>query len=403
MRSPSVLPPGAHRSAPPRPAAPFSVHGFAASGVALPSALSNGLATPMEGPPTVPPGARMGRLERLPKWLNLVPMVAQWVWLSLCHRAITLPSCANPAITSGGMVGEGKLEYLDTMGPLARAACAVTTSFVNGGADPSMAAESAMARAGLTYPVVLKPDLGWCGFGVRLVPDRASLEAYAATFPVGERVVVQAHVRDEGEAGLFYVRHPGKPHGRLIGVLLRHAPSVVGDGHRTIAQLMAASPRLRRLGRDGLSEAGCDTARVPGAGEVVPVTTVRSTRVGGLYEDGTRHITPELTRAIDRIALDMDNFHMGRFDVKFTDLAALRAGRGLTVIEVNGAGSEAVHAWDPSLTLRQAYGIIFRKQRELFAIGDEMRRRGHKPVGLVALLRLHLRQQRLIQRYPPSN
>jgi len=77
----------------------------------------------------------------------------------------------------------------------------------------------------------------------------------------------------------------------------------------------------------------------------------------------------------------MKGFHVGRFDVKFESLASLCAGTGFTIIEVNGAGSEAVHAWDPSLTLRQAYRIIFDKQRRLFAIGDEMRRRGHAPVG----------------------
>lgn len=354
-------------------------------------------------PAAASPGAELGRLERLPKWLNLVPMVAQWLWLSVRHGSVTLPSCANPAITSGGLVGEGKLEYFDSMGPEARAACAPTTSFVNGGADPAMEAESAMARAGLAYPVVLKPDLGWCGFGVRRVRNRGELEAYVAAYPVGERIVVQAHVADEGEAGLFYVREPGQAHGRLIGVLLRHAPAVVGDGHRTVADLMSHDARLHRLGRDGHSEVGCDTQRVPAAGERVVLTTVRSTRVGGLYEDGSQHITGELSRAVDRIAQDMRDFHMGRFDVKFRDLASLRAGEAFTVIEVNGAGSEAVHAWDPSLTLRQAYGIVFAKQRVLFAVGAAMRRRGHRPIGWIALLKLHIRQQRLIRGYPPSN
>ena len=60
--------------------------------------------------------SRIGRLERLPKWLNLFPIVTQWAWLSLKYRSITLPSCCNPAITTGGMVGEGKVEYLDIMG-----------------------------------------------------------------------------------------------------------------------------------------------------------------------------------------------------------------------------------------------------------------------------------------------
>ncbi|MEO5813415.1 MAG: hypothetical protein ABIU96_03725, partial [Rhodanobacter sp.] len=63
---------------------------------------------------------RVGDFERLPKWLNLVPMVAQWLWLGLRHGSVTLPSSANPHITAGGLVGDTKSEYFHCMGALAR-------------------------------------------------------------------------------------------------------------------------------------------------------------------------------------------------------------------------------------------------------------------------------------------
>jgi hypothetical protein len=47
--------------------------------------------------------------------------------------------------------------------------------------------------------------------------------------------------------------------------------------------------------------------------------------------------------------------------------------------------------------------MIFEKQRILFAIGDAMRQRGVRPIGLLTLLQLNRRQQRLIAGYPPSN
>ena len=43
-----------------------------------------------------------GAFEQLPKWLNLVPMVIQWLWLAIRYRSVTLPSTANPAILAGG-------------------------------------------------------------------------------------------------------------------------------------------------------------------------------------------------------------------------------------------------------------------------------------------------------------
>ncbi len=350
----------------------------------------------------LPTGALVGRLERLPKWLNLVPMVAQWIWLSLRHRGITLPSCANPALTAGGLVGEGKMEYLALMGPHARAATANTTSVDIVGPGSCAEVEAAMALKGLRFPVAVKPDLGWCGFGVRRIDDPDALAHYVAAYPCGERLVLQEWLGAQGEAGLFYLRWPGAASGELIGVLLRHFPRVVGDGVHSVAQLMATDLRARRLGRDGASEPCCDVQRIPACGEVVRIASVSSTRVGGGYEDGTPHITAELMQAVDAIARDMGDFHAGRFDVKYENLAALQAGR-FRIIEVNGAGSEAVHAWDPRFGLRQAYGIVFAKQRRLFAIGSEMRRRGHRPVGWWVLLRHWLHHRALIRRYPPSN
>src|SRR5438128_8920264 len=63
-------------------------------------------------------------LEKMPKWLICVPLALQWCWLGLRHGSLTLPSAANPRITAGGLVGEGKLEYFEQMGPVGRAATA---------------------------------------------------------------------------------------------------------------------------------------------------------------------------------------------------------------------------------------------------------------------------------------
>lgn len=42
---------------------------------------------------------------------------------------------------------------------------APTTAFV-AGSDSLAAAPQALAKAGLRYPVIAKPDIGWCSFGV---------------------------------------------------------------------------------------------------------------------------------------------------------------------------------------------------------------------------------------------
>jgi hypothetical protein len=344
-----------------------------------------------------------GALEKMPKWLICVPLVLQWVGLAIRYRSATLPSAANPCLTSGGMVGEGKLEYFDGMGPVAREVTAAYCAVPTGPVLSQAALAQRMEDAALAFPVVVKPDLGLCGYGVRRVDSMQSLQDYLARFPAQETVVVQAYLPHEHEAGIFYARDPGAEHGQLIGLALRYFPRVTGDGRRSVAQLMQADPRSRRAASSAAHECAAASDSVPAAGEVVRLATVGSTRVGGLYRDGAIHITPRLSAAIDAVARDMPSFHCGRFDVRFSSLAELEQGRGFVIMEINGAGSEAIQAWDPGLGLLTALRMIFAKQRVLFAIGDAMRRRGARPVGLLRLARLNWRQQRLIARYPPSN
>ncbi len=357
-------------------------------------------ARPLSAPPAAP---RCGPLERLPKWLICVPLVAQWVWLGLQHRCLTLPAAANPTLTAGGLMGEGKLEYFRGMGPVARAATALTAALPNTGRLGARELERAVASAGLAFPLIAKPDLGLCGYGVRRVDDIAALRAYVAAFPIGEVVVLQQWLPAEGEAGIFYARHPAHGAGRIIGLALRHFPRVTGDGRSTLGALIAANARTARLLGSPFHTSELDATRVPAAGEVVRVATIGSTRVGGLYRDGAALITPQLVAAVDAIARDLPRFHCGRFDVRFADPDALRAGRGFTIMEINGAGSEAIQAWDPDISLWRGFSMIFAKQRLLFAIGAANRRAGARPLRLRALARLFRRQQRLIPRYPPSN
>jgi hypothetical protein len=342
-------------------------------------------------------------LERMPKWLICVPLVVQWLWLSVQHRSLTLPSAANPRITSGGLVGEGKLEYFRGMGPLARSVTAAYCAVFNDGAVPETLLTRTMRTAGLGFPLVVKPNLGLCGYGVRRLDDMAALKAYLQVFPVGESVVLQRYLPQEGEAGITYARDPATGTGHIIGLALRYFPQVTGDGCRTVAELVADDARTRRMASSSRHECQVSLNAVPLAGQRVRLATIGSTRVGGLYRDGATFITPRLTQAIDAVARDMPDFHFGRFDVRFDSLAALASGQSFIIMEINGAGSEAIEAWDPATGLLRGFRMIFAKQRKVFAIGAAQRRNGVRPIGLLELARLNRRQNRLIDRYPPSN
>jgi hypothetical protein len=349
--------------------------------------------------PDIGPGA----LESLPKWLICIPLVLQWSWLALRYRSVSLPTAANPRITAGGLVGEGKLEYFDTMGATARAATARHVGVLDARRRSVAELEAVLAAAGLAFPLVAKPDLGLCGYGVCKLDSMAALRDYAELYPDGETIVLQEYLDDAGEAGIFYARDPATGEGRLIGLALRYYPRVVGDGVSTLEQLIGKDGRAARVLSSPAHACGLDLRAVPAAGREVRLSTIGSTRVGGLYRDGAALISAELSAAIDAIARDMPEFHFGRFDVRFRSARELSAGLGFTIMEVNGAGAEAIQAWDPDVKLVDGFRMIFAKQRLLFAIGAANRRRGARPIGTLALVRLNWRQNGLIDRYPSSN
>lgn len=150
--------------------------------------------------------------------------------------------------------------------------------------------------------------------------------------------MLQDYLDDPGEGGISYVSHPQQPCGKRLGILLRHYPQVIGDGLSSVAQLVGADLRLRRTIRNPEHECEYSSAYVPAVAEVVRLSLVASTRVGGRYEDGSDCATPELTAAIAAIAQEMPQFHVVRFDVRYRTQQDLRCGR-FTIMEVNGAGA----------------------------------------------------------------
>lgn len=337
-------------------------------------------------------------IERLHKWVLCTPLVAQYLWLSLKHLSITLPTSANPNIETGGFVGESKATYFKQIPEEFRDWILPITSVA-----PGDDAEAIRSQANLAYPLIAKPDIGWCGYGVRRIADATDLKAYIDAFPRNATFLLQALAREPNEAGIQYLRWPGETHGHVIALTVRHLPHVIGDGVRDVCALIALDPRTalkEALYRSILGDAAL--RQIPARGEHVQLTTIASARVGSRYEDAGRFVTPALTNIVDRIARAMPDFHFGRFDVRFESVEALQQGR-FSIIEVNGAGSEAIQFWDPGLTLVDAYRGVFAKQRQLFALGAAMRRRGHKPITLAHLIRAHLHQQRLIRGYPKSN
>lgn len=377
----------------------------------LPSGLREALhcnpaprALALPGLPVVPAGAStIGWAERIPPLLFYIPLAVQWLALGVRYRSVTLPTAANPSIEAGGLLGESKIACMDLIGPAARRWAARSMALTNRPSPTPAALDRLASGAGLSFPLVAKPDIGWRGIGVRLVRDAADLRAYLAGFPAEARVILQEHVEYAGEAGIFYVRKPGERHGRIFSMTFRYFPHVVGDGRSSLRELIAADPRASWKADLHHEALAGRLDEVPAAGRTVRLSLVGSSRVGGLYKDACGHVTATLTARFDEIADQMPGFHFGRFDVRFASVERLAMGEDFRIIEVNGAGAEAIHMWDPEFRLGAAYATLFHQQALMFEVADACRAQGAKPLTAWELVSYQRRQQSLLPLYPASN
>ncbi len=347
----------------------------------------------------VPRRRDVSPFEFLPGWLAYGPIVAQWIALGLRYGDFSLPTAANPAITTGGLCGESKTAILDQLRGEARDWVAPYTTIVTGAGDLARA-RSALAAAGLGLPLVVKPDIGCNGAGVRLVDSEDTLAAALAAFPRGVLLMLQTLIPWEGEAGVFYVRRPQDASGHISSLTLKHAPTVTGDGRSTLRALILADPRHGRLQHLYLDRLAGRLDHVPDRGERVRLVFAGNHCRGSVFRNGADEVTPALTARIESIARALPDFHFGRIDLRFASLHALRQGRELSVIEINGVGSEATHIWDPDTSLREVYAAQFRHYATAFAIGREMRRRGARSSGVRQMWRDWREEQRLMASYP---
>ncbi len=337
--------------------------------------------------------ARLWRWEFWPTWLFYLPVLPWIGWLALRHRSLTLWTAANPGIPQGGVVGESKFAILSQLPP----AWVVPSVLVPPGPLEERLAgfDAAVREKGWQFPLILKPDVGQRGAGLRLAHDRADVIKYLQGQPTA--VLVQTYHPGPFEAGVFYYRYPGEPQGRIFSITDKHFPSVTGDGRATLEELIWRHPRYRMQARTFLARHAGQLDRVLDEGESLRLAVAGNHCQGTLFRDGGHLGTPELEQTVDAVARQFPGFYFGRFDVRYHDVAAFRAGRDLAVVELNGVTSESTNIYDPSRSLLAAYRTLYRQWALLFAIGRANADRGHRPAGALTLLRLvwhHYRDRR---------
>lgn len=292
-----------------------------------------------------------------------------WFFYCLKARSFFFFAAANPRIRNGGFLNESKKELAPQI-PARYHPPSVFFGIPENG-DHVL---SVLRESGLDYPLIGKPDIGGRGRGVKVLADDSAVRQYVST--VSMDFHIQEFVPYPLEAGIFYCRIPGTDKGRITGIVYKEFLKVKGDGKQSISELLLNSPRAIMYYPALVRMLGAQLHQVLPEGELFTVSPYGNHARGSLFLDYSDRADAELTATMDRICQEIPEFYYGRLDIRFDNWEDLKQGKNMAIIEVNGAGAEPTHIYDPRHSLFFAWKEIIRHWKLLYQVSLVNHQRG---------------------------
>jgi membrane protein DedA with SNARE-associated domain len=345
---------------------------------------------------------RWSRWEFWPAWLFYIPVGIYYLFLSCKYRGVCVSTLSNPGIETGGMIGESKVELLENL--MVVAPDHTAKAYLIEGETCASRLENLralMTKHGIQFPVIIKPDVGQRGSGVRKVESVE--EAFECLGPDGVRQIVQAYAVGPCEAGVFYYRYPGESKGKIFAITDKQFPELRGDGRRTLGELIESDERARIMGHVYRLRFKGRLEEVLNEGQKFRLVEAGNHAQGCIFLDGMALCSETLERRIDEISQGLDGFFVGRYDIRYGSGVALRERAEFQIVELNGASSEATSIYDPRNSLFQAYRTLFQQWEIVFEIGAANRALGMKSLSAWQILKLWQRYQIEAREHPVAD
>jgi hypothetical protein len=299
-----------------------------------------------------------------------IPIYPIFIFLCLRARSFFFFAAANPSIRYGGFLGESKKDIYR----IVPSSLQPRTLFFDKGSNPESVVKE-LLKSQFQFPLIGKPDMGAKGRGVKKLDDQESVKKYTTLCQTDFHI--QEFVSFKREMGIFYYRYPGQSRGKISGIVEKQFLQVVGDGTQNIRQLLQNNSRailqIAQIDRDEPQLLD----RVIAENEIFTVVPYGNHARGALFLDDSATITPALEKWMDDMCKEIPEFYFGRLDIRYESRTQLEANQLFFILEVNGAGSEPTHIYDPRHSILFAWKEIIRHWNILYRISVTNHRLGH--------------------------
>ena len=298
-------------------------------------------------------------------------------WQSLYHyllngarfRSMTFFSACNPAIDLGGMLYDRKTDIYSLLPEHIVPNTTIITS--------RSAADAFIEKNNLSFPLIVKPNVGLKGFKVSKIANSEELNIFFQENDVLEREwLLQEYVDYKREFSVLFYRYPLQQKIGVSSFIEKSYPQVIGDGKKSLRVLIDEynNPFLSREDVNRRFEGEMDT--IPGAGEKITLDYIGNYSRGAKFHSLMEYVNEDMASMISSIFQKANGLNFFRIDLKSDSVEDFMQGK-FKILEINGMKSEPLHIYDEKATfwnnskiIRNHWNIIeniTREQKELIA------------------------------------
>lgn len=296
-------------------------------------------------------------------------------WQSMYHylmngarfRSMTFFSACNPAIDLGGMLHDRKTDIYSLLPEHIVPATTIITS--------RSAAEAFIEKNNLSFPLIVKPNVGLKGFKVYKIADENELNSFFQENDVNEREwLLQEYLDYAKEFSVLFYRYPKLKKNGVSSFIEKTYPTVIGDGKKSLKTLIDEYNNPFLIKKDVYKRFSEVLDSIPEKGTKIILDFIGNYSRGAKFHSKMEYVSEEMCFMLSSLFQKADGLNFFRVDLKSNTVDDFLKG-DFKVLEINGMKSEPLHIYDAgssffhnSRIIKEHWSIIEKitlEQREL--------------------------------------
>ncbi len=282
--------------------------------------------------------------------------LAYYFYYSVRFRSFTFFAAGDPAIDMGGMLDE---EKSDIYALLPQDKLPKTIFY-----DGQPVTMKKLEKAGIIFPCITKPNIGFRGYKVVKANDLDQLNNFLKQQDQSREWLIQEFVDYKREFSILFYRYPSSAKKGITSFIEKIYPAISGDGFKSIGQLIEAYHNPF-LDEEVIIDNWKDRwEEVPESGKKIILDPIGNYSRGAKFFSLQEKIDQELVEATARFFAEVKGLDFFRMDFKSDSIDAYKNGN-FKILEVNGMKSEPLHMydrihgfWDNTKCIHQHWKII---------------------------------------------